>query len=69
MAASTVTGLSGIGMSYGLYKPETTSGCNCGKTPKVEEMKPIKTLCATRISAGGITSISVGSSSSIKTCK
>lgn len=63
-----ITGVSGVGMSYGLYKPDTSTGCNCGKSHPEPEIPRTKTICSTRISVGGVVSISSGQTTRIKTC-
>jgi hypothetical protein len=61
MAASSVTGLSGPGMSHGLYKPENHRGCNCGGKPSTPvETVVVKTLCAVRVVTGGTVGVNAG---------
>ena len=62
-----VTGVSGVGMSYGLYKPDNTVGC-CGKPHHEEEVPCTKTICSIRISVGGMVKVNSSQSSKIKTC-
>lgn len=70
MGASSVTGVSGLGMSNGLYKPETSAGCGCGG-PATVTVAPVtvKTGCFVTVRTGNVTAIRAGSSGvTIKTC-
>jgi hypothetical protein len=66
MPASSVTGLSGPGMSHGVYKPENTTGCNCGSNPPPTLVPPPNhTVCAVRIRTAHAPVLRTGQSPSV----
>ena len=68
MAAYSVTGVSGPGLSFGMWKPESNTGCNCGKGTPAIPSTPSKTVCATRLRVGNKSSLRTGGNIGIKTC-
>lgn len=72
MGATSVTGVSGYGMSHGMYKPENQcGGCGCGCTGKKchEERRPEKkTGCYTRVRSNGSISYKSGGGINVRGC-
>lgn len=55
MGATSVTGVSGPGMSNGKFKPANNNGCGCGGKPKQSPVTtPSKNVCKVRYKTGGV---------------
>ena len=68
MGASSITGVSGPGMSNGLWKPENNTGCGCGKGVTPPPSNPIKPPCHINITTGNTTTVRVGGIATIGAC-
>jgi hypothetical protein len=69
MGATTITGVSGPGMSGGMTKPGNSVGCGChGKPGTVVPATTSPQVCYTSIKVGQNISVRVGGSLGIKTC-
>ena len=71
MGATSVTGLSGHGLSHGLYKAENQCGgcgCGCGKNCPEPKTPPKKLGCYRRVSSCGNLSYKSGGSVGVRGC-
>jgi hypothetical protein len=68
MGAFSVTGISGPGISNGLWKSENNTGCGCGKGVNTPPPIPVCPPCHINITTGNLTAVRVGSTKTIGAC-